>query len=256
MSKKHESSAITLSSSDALAARTQLFDALHNYAATPEETERSMGLFLRGSLLARILAIGEVYKQIIELPGIVVDVGTWRGQTAVLCENFRAIWEPLNFNRRIACFDTFDGYKGFGDKDNTTSLHKDGTYAVGGSEYVELLRNILELHERSNAMGHNYGKHSVVPGDCRQTIPRFFAENPNEIVALCFFDVNCYEPTKEAFHHIYRRLVPGGIIAFWQLSRGSAIQAEGKFYAEEVLGRFSHNLKRASTYPGLCYMIK
>jgi hypothetical protein len=215
-----------------------------------------MGLFLRGSLLARILAICEIYKQIIELPGIVVDVGTWRGQTAVLCENFRAIFEPLNFNRRIVCFDTFDGYKGFGDKDSPTVLHKDGTYGVGGTEYVELLRHILELHEKSNAMGHNYGKHSVVLGDCRVTIPGFFSDRPNEVVALSFFDVNCYEPTKEAFEHIYRRLVPGGIIAFWQLTRGSAIQAEGKFYAEEVLGKYAHQLKRASTYPGLCYLIK
>ena len=70
------------------------------------EKERSLGLFIRGSLLARIVAIQELYLKIIDLPGSIYDIGTWRGQTAVLCENFRAIYEPLNFKRKIICFDT------------------------------------------------------------------------------------------------------------------------------------------------------
>jgi hypothetical protein len=253
---KHESSAITLSSSDAVKARNEMFNMLGNYPATPEETERSLGLFLRGSLLARILGVQEIYKQIVDLPGIIVDVGTWRGQTAVLCENFRAIYEPLNFNRRILCLDTFEGYKGFGDKDNPTTLHQDGTYGVGGEQYVAFLKRLLELHERSNAMGHNCGKHTVIAGDCCETLPRFFEEHANEVVALAFFDLNCYEPTKDAFERIFRRLVPGGIIAFWQLTRGSAVQAEGRYYADEVIGKLDHTLKRAATYPGLCYLKK
>ena len=253
---KHESSAITLSSDDAVKARTEIFNMLGNYPATPEETERSLGLFLRGSLLARILGIQEVYRQIVDLPGIIVDVGTWRGQTAVLCENFRAIYEPLNFNRRVLCLDTFEGYKGFGDKDSPTTPHKDGTYGVGGAKYVAFLKHLLELHELSNAMGHNSEKHTVIAGDCRETLPRFFEKHPNEVVALAFFDLNCYEPTKDAFERIFRRLVPGGIIAFWQLTRGNAVQAEGRYYAEEVIGKFDHTLKRAKTYPGLCYLIK
>lgn len=85
---------------------------MNGYASTPEEKERSLGLFLRGSLLARILAVAHIYQQIVEIPGIVFDIGTWRGQTAVLCENFRAIYEPLHFNRRIVCFDTFEGMPG------------------------------------------------------------------------------------------------------------------------------------------------
>ena len=253
---KHESSAITLSTVDAVKARTEMFNMLGSYPATPEETERSLGLFLRGSLLARILGVQEVYEQIVDLPGIIVDVGTWRGQTAVLCENFRAIYEPLNFNRRILCLDTFEGYKGFGDKDNPTTLHQDGTYGVGGEQYVAFLQHLLELHERSNAMGHICGKHTVIAGDCCETLPRFFEEQPNEVVALAFFDLNCYEPTKDAFERIYRRLVPGGIVAFWQLTRGNAIQAEGRYYAEEVIGKLDHTVKRAASYPGLCYLKK
>src|SRR6476620_10180876 len=131
MKKSHESTVITYSDEKSLAARAELFSLLKRYTATDDEAERSLGLFLRGSLLARIFAIRELYEKIVMKPGIIVDLGTWRGQTAVLCENLRAILEPLHFNRRIVCFDTFEGYKGFSAKDKATKLHQDGTYRVG-----------------------------------------------------------------------------------------------------------------------------
>jgi hypothetical protein len=213
-----------------------------------------LGLFLRGSLLARIFAIRELYEKIVMQPGVIIDLGTWRGQTAVLCENLRAIFEPLHFNRRIVCFDTFEGYVGFGEKDTSTELHKDGTYSVG-SDYADYLSSLLIMHEKNNAMGHNNGKHKVIKGDCRETVPDFFKEYPNEVVALAFFDVNAYDPTWKSFEAIYNRLVPGGIIAFWQLTR-NVIKAEGAVYTDNILNNFNHTIHRSQFYPGLCYIIK
>lgn len=252
---KHESSTMTYSPTGSLEARDELFDMLLEYPASKEERERSLGLFLRGSLLARFLAIGDIYRLIVDKPGIIMDIGTWRGQTAVLCENYRAIYEPLHFNRRIVCFDTFDGYKGFGEKDAPTQTHRDGTYAVGGAGYAEYLAQLLELHERNNAMGHNHGKHAVIAGDCRKTIPLFFEQHGNECVALAFFDVNSYEPTLDAFEAIYKHLVPGGVMAFWQLTR-KGVPAEGKVYCEKILNQYPHSIRRCATYPGLCYFVK
>jgi hypothetical protein len=247
---------LTYSPKDAIDARKELFSLMQNYPASEEETERSLGLFLRGSLLARFLAIGEVYQKIVDLPGIIIDLGTWRGQTAVLCENYRAIYEPLHFNRRIVALDTFEGYKGFSDKDKTTELHGKGMYALGGTSYVALLERILNLHERCNAMGHFNGKHRVVAGDCRVTLPEYFEAHPSEVVALAFFDLGCFEPTLDAFNTIYSRLVPGGVLAFWQLTRGEAIEAEGKVYFEHILNSHRHEIARSKAYPGLCYLTK
>jgi hypothetical protein len=255
MSKTHESAVVSYSPEASIDARMQIFELMNSYQATDAEKERSLGLFLRGSLLARILAIADIYRLIVDLPGAILDVGTWRGQTAVVCENLRAIFEPLHFNRRIVCFDTFEGYKGFSDKDQATELHKDGTYALSGTDYAEFLRRLLVLHEKSNAMGHNHGKHKVIKGDCRETIARFFADNPSEYVALAFFDVNSYEPTEKAFDEIWARLVPGGVTAFWQLTRNT-IPAEARVYAEKILARYPHTLHRSATYPGLCYLVK
>lgn len=255
MSKGHESAVVSYSPAESVDARMQIFQLMNTYEATDEEKERSLGLFLRGSLMARIFAIADIYKQIVDIPGAIFDIGTWRGQTAVVCENLRAIFEPLHFNRRIVCFDTFEGYKGFSDKDKATALHKDGTYALSGTDYAEFLRQLLSLHEQANAMGHNHGKHKVIAGDCRKTIPDFFEASPNEYVALAFFDVNSYEPTWQAFEHVWAHLVPGGIAAFWQLTRNT-IPAEARVYSEKILQKYPHRLQRSATYPGLCYMVK
>lgn len=252
---KHESTIISYSDGESLATRKEIFTRLKTYPATEEETERSLGLFLRGSLLARILAVEEIYKKILGIPGMILDVGTWRGQTAVLCENFRAIFEPMHFNRRIACFDTFEGYLGFSDVDRATEIHKDGTYSTGGDAAAEYLASLLRLHEVSNIGGKNAGKHSVVKGDCRKTIPDFFEQNPNEFVALCFMDVNSVVPTRESFDLVFDRMVPGGIVAFWQLTR-NIIPAEGMVYAQSILGNRNHKLFHTGTYPGLCYLVK
>ena len=68
----HESSIISNSNDDQLAARRELFDLMQTYPATQEELERSLGLFVRGSLLARMLATFEVYEQIVPLPGSIL----------------------------------------------------------------------------------------------------------------------------------------------------------------------------------------
>lgn len=254
MAQDHESTKMTYSDEASLKARSELFSLLKTYQATESEKERSLGLFIRGSLLARILAIQEIYKRIVALPGIIVDLGTWRGQTAVLCENFRAIFEPLHFNRRIVCFDTFEGYAGFSDKDRETDIHRNGTYKVE-KDYAKYLQELLVIHEKNNAMGHNHGKHKVIQGDCRKTLPQFFQQNPNEFVALAFFDLNSFDPTVDSFKMIYDKLVPGGIVAFWQLTRDS-IPAEGKVYSNEILGKYQHKIRRSPFYPGLCYLKK
>ena len=251
----HESGVMSYSDEKSLDARFKLFELLFKYPGTNDERERSLGLFIRGSLLARILAIADLYKFIIQKPGIILDIGTWRGQTAIICENLRAIYEPLHFNRRIICFDTFKGYKGFSDKDKSTNLHREGSYDLGGSEYADYLNNLLMLHEKNNIAGHNHGKHKVIQGDCTKTIPIFLSENPSEFISLSFFDLNAYNPTLDAFNHVWSRTIPGGIVAFWQLSRNNT-QAEGRVYNEHILNLLNHEISKSNIYPGLCYLTK
>ncbi len=244
----------TNSNDTSLSARDELFESYENYHAPQDEKERSLALFLRGSQLARILAIQEIYKEILNIPGAIFDLGTWRGTTPVLCENFRAIYEPLNFQRHIYAFDTFEGYKGFKEEENRVSDISNGTYGVEES-YENTLEKILLLHERNNAMGHINGKHQVIKGDVTQTIPLLLDENPGLSIALAFFDLNCYEPTKEALQLITNRLLNGGIIAFWQFNR-KEIQAESELFFELLHSNINYTIHKCETYPSLIYIKK
>lgn len=250
----HESGVISRSNADSLEARRQIFRLLEEYPASNTEKERSLGLFLRASLLARYLGVFEVYERIIDIPGVIFDVGTWRGQTAVLCENFRAILEPLNLDRRIFAFDTFTGYVGFSDRDKQTDLHREGTYRIGDS-YPEYLSELIKLHEISNAMGHFHGKHRVVAGDVLESIPKTFADFPNLLVSLAFLDLNSVIPTEFVIEQIWNRLVPNGILAFWQLTQPD-IQGDAVAYIGSVLNSLPHSISRSRFYPGLTFVSK
>ena len=52
-----------------------------------------------------------------------------------------------------------------------------------------------------------------------------------------------------------RQLAPGGIVAFWQLTR-AGMRAEGQAYATDLLNQYRHTLHRAPMYPSLCYARK
>jgi hypothetical protein len=244
----------TNSSTEQLDARDELYTIFENYNAPKDEKERSLSLFLRGSQLARILAVNDIYKQIVGLPGNIFDFGTWRGSTAVLCENFRAIHEPLNFQRHIFAFDTFEGYKGFGDNEAKVQNISNGTYGVE-ENYEKTLTKLLLLHEQNNAMGHINNKHSVIKGDVTKTLPALLQENQGLSIALAFFDLNCYEPTTLVLQHTLERLLVGGIIAVWQFSR-LEIQAESKAFFDLVHNNLSYTIHTSDTYPSLVYIKK
>ena len=247
-------STLTFSDTISLSAREELFNKFQNYNAPIDEIERSMALFLRGSQLARILAIQEIYLQIVDIPGSIFDIGTWRGSTAVLCENLRAIYEPLNFQRHIYAFDTFEGYNGFQKNENKIANINNGKYKVE-NDYDEFLANLLALHEKNNAMGHITGKHSVIKGDVLQTIPKVLHENGGLSISLALFDLNCYQPTLETLKEIETRLLKGGIIAFWQFGR-KEIQAEAKVFYELLHKNIDYSIHKCKSYPSLVYIKK
>jgi hypothetical protein len=74
-------------------------------------------------------------------------------------------------------------------------------------------------------------------------------------VSLAFFDVNAYDPTLKSFEYLYEKLVPGGVIAFWQITQ-RRIPAEGMVYANNIISKYNHTIHRTQFYPGLCYIVK
>ena len=246
-----ESTRHTASSDLQLEFRNKLWQTFREAPLSEPELERSLGLFIRGSLLARFLATSDVYRRIVHLPGHIFDLGCWRGQGAVLCENLRAIYEPLNKRRRVICFDTFEGYSGLSEHDKPSESFHEKSYSVG-KPYAGFLRKLLELHEGNNALPHLRGMHRVVEGDASESVNRYLKENPGTLLALAFFDVDLYQPTREVLSRILadRTLVPGAVLAFYQLTADETLPGDAIAF-KEVIGARKFSIERSTFYPSL-----
>jgi len=190
--------------------REQLYKLFREHPMPDDQLLMSLGLYMRSSALAKILFLNELYELILDIPGVIVEFGTWLGQNMVVFENLRAIYEPFNQSRRIIGFDTFKGYPSLSDKDKPSEVIKVGGYPVP-KNYRAYLEELIDYHEKNNVLA-NVKKHQVVEGDVVQTAPCFFEQNPGTVVALAYFDLALYEPTKVCLETIKPHVERGSVI--------------------------------------------
>jgi hypothetical protein len=150
----------------------------------------NMGLYLKRQTLSRILFMQQLYLQIIEVHGVIMEFGVRWGQNLALFQSFRGIYEPYNYNRKIIGFDTFEGFPETHPKDGNKSAV--GDYKVT-DQYEEYLKAILNYHESESPISH-IKKHEIVKGDATVTIDQYLESHPETIVALAYFDFDIYLP--------------------------------------------------------------
>jgi hypothetical protein len=239
---------ITAANEEQLRFRTRLWEMRSKNPLPEPELERNPMLWVRSSLLARTLAMSDVYRMIVDVPGSVLDLGCWWGQNSVLFENLRAIFEPFNKQRRILSFDSFEGYVGWSKQDQKSDVFNQNTYATGAG-YDQFLRELLETHEGNNNLGHQRGIHEVIKGDATRTVPDYLAKNPETIIALAAFDLGLYEPTKAVLQAIRPHLVPGSVLLMIHLTRKD-LKGDGRAFLEAMKG-VKYKLHKYPYYPSL-----
>ena len=231
--------------------RQRLYQLFAERPMADDELLVNLGLYMRSGALAKLLFLNELYEKIIPIPGLICEFGVWWGQSLVLFENLRAVHEPYNHMRRVIGFDTFTGYPAVGAQDKRSQTISEGVYSVVAG-YENYLGELIDYHEQENVMSH-IKKHVLVKGDATQTVPRYFEENKEAIVALAFFDMALYEPTKVCLEAIQPRLVKGSIVAFDELGhRDYPGETQAAF---ETLGLRNHRLFRSKFLPDRCYFV-
>lgn len=201
----------------------------------------NLGLFLSSKNLSRILFMDHIYKQIVDVQGIVIEFGTRWGQNLSLFSALRGIYEPFNRMRKVVGFDTFTGFPTVSDKDNRgCSLISEGSLSCTDN-YYEYLDHVMKYQENDNPLSH-IKKYDIRVGDASVEIVRYLKENPETIVAMAFFDVDLYEPTKNCLEAIKPHLVKGSLLAFDELNDHDC---PGETVAlNEVIGLNNIKLKR------------
>lgn len=213
---KDPRSILTFESNSERASRDQLSNLMENSPIPSNQRLSNLGLYLDAKNLSRILFMDFMYRQIVDVQGVVMDFGTRWGNNMVLFQSLRGIYEPFNRHRKILGFDTFTGFPSVDAKDGNSPLMYEGNLTVG-SEYKFYLDELLAHHESLNPLAH-ISKVEVCVGDASLTLPKYIDENPETIIALAYFDFDIYEPTKICLEAIKPRLVKGSVLGFDELN--------------------------------------
>lgn len=203
------------SSTGEVDARTKLHELFVNSPIPEVERLRNLGLFINRQTLSRILFMQEMYQRIVNTHGIVTEFGTRWGQNLALFHSFRGMYEPYNMTRQIVAFDTFGGFVDIDAKDATYAEAK-----VGGMEvvsgYESYLEQVLACHEAESPLSH-LRRFEIVKGDASKTFAAYLEDNPQTIVALAYFDMDVYKPTRDCLELLKTRVTKGSVIGFDEL---------------------------------------
>lgn len=211
----------------------------------------NLGMFINAPNLAKILVLADVYERVKHLPGAFIEFGVWWGQNQVVLENLRAIYEPFYKERRIIGFDTFEGYRGFSEEDKSESgsgFLTEDAYALPVQRYDETLNGLLNAHRGANVLGDRTSPSALIRGDVRETVPAYFAENPEIIVAFAYFDLGLYEPTKIALDAILPRMPAESVLLFDELTWPDA-PGEARAFLERLHGQRRYKIEKSRFFP-------
>lgn len=198
---------------------------------------------LKRQSLSRIIYYNELYRRIVDIPGVICEFGVQWGGTMAQLINLRGMYEPFNHSRTIFGFDTFEGFPEVDEKDGGFS--DIGDYAITRN-YEETLEEILSLHESFSPISH-VKKFELVKGDASFTIDTWLENNPHAIVAMAIFDMDVYRPTRFVLEKLLPRLTKGSVLVFDELS---CPHFPGETRAlDEVLGINKLSLRRFPHQP-------
>lgn len=170
--------------------------------------------YARRKTITRFITLYEIFKQVLDVKGSVVECGVFRGFGLMTWAHLSAVLEPANLMRRIYGFDSFEGFPGVSDKDRNQFRAPE----LGGlrADASDELQQIIDVYDQDRFIGH-VDKVHLVKGDVTKTIPAFLQERPHVVVSLLFLDLDLYEPTQCAIQHFLPRMPRGAIIAFDEL---------------------------------------
>jgi len=197
-------------------ARERHINMLLNSPIPKDQLLSNLGLYLNSKNLSRIIFFNEIYKKIVNIPGVIMEFGTRWGQNPALFASLRGIYEPFNRHRKIIIFDTFEGFPKISKQDGKSDLMKKGQLSLT-KNYHEYLEEIMNIQENDNPINH-IKKFEIYKGDAAIQLKKFFKKNPQSIISLAYFDFDLYKPTKVCLSLIKKRLVKGSILGFDELN--------------------------------------
>ncbi|MDA1330718.1 MAG: class I SAM-dependent methyltransferase [Chloroflexi bacterium] len=155
----------------------------------------------------KLLARYELFKQIVDKPGDIVEGGVLKGAGVLYWAKLIQIFNPMS-RRKVIGFDTFEGYP----EDTSRAYDRKTAKAYSKAQIAEpelvATETIMEIAEQQGLAD----RIQLVKGDAAESVEQYVKEHPGFRVALLNLDFVLYEPTLGAMKALYPRVVPGGMV--------------------------------------------
>jgi hypothetical protein len=164
-------------------------------------------LYVGVSNLARFVAISDIVRETLNVPGDIAEFGMWRGATTMLMAKLLKLWDS-NGPKVIHGFDSFQGLTEFSDPD-ADAVKMAHAYKGNYAEIVDMIR-LYELD----------GSIKIHKGLIEETLPAFLDGNKAQSFSLVYCDTDLYQSTKLILDYVHPRIVAGGLIIFdeWNMA--------------------------------------
>ena len=168
------------------------------------EYENNFYLSCDNTRLSKILSHYELFKQVIGLPGAIVECGVFKGASLVRFAGFRDLFVNA-YSNKIIGFDIFGEFPETNFEDDKKYRSNFINAAGASSISVEQLKTVLT----QKGIDKNV---ELVSGDILKTVPEYVKNNPHLKIALLNLDTDVYEPAVTILEHFYPRIVRGGVL--------------------------------------------
>ena len=164
--------------------------------------------------ITRFLVRYEIFKKVLNIAGSIVECGVLHGAGLLTFAHLSSILEPVNQQRKIIGFDTFEGFPEDGGKYDNPDYAKKNTFNVDSFDDINQAINLFDKNRFLNFLP----KIKLVKGDVKDTIPSYIEEHPELTISMLYIDLDLYEPTKIALENFVPKMPKGGIIVFDDLN--------------------------------------
>lgn len=168
--------------------------------------------------IRQTLAYYEIFKNIMDLPGSIAEIGVFMGNGLFTWAKLLEIFFPNNRTKKVYGFENFSGYtKEVSDIDKAGVEYIARRYKEAGSTVFKAERKVMEELLKINSLDNlimgvdRIVLHSAPDLNLEGNL-RKFTERGGVRLSLLVVDVNLYEPTKAALELMYPKLVKGGLI--------------------------------------------
>ncbi len=161
-------------------------------------------LFCGIANLGRFMAISDLLRSTLSVPGHIAEFGSWRGANVMLMTKLLHLYDPHS-SKLVHCFDSFEGLTTISEKDGNEAEDARNSYRGNYEELLELIR-LFKLEDSL----------VVHKGLIQDTLPAYIETDTACSFSFIYCDTDLFEPSDQILRELHPRLSKGGLFVFDQ----------------------------------------